>query len=216
MATALRSVLAIAAISAVSSVNAAVVFTDNFSVGPQSVSQNAIGTNTSVSANAPVAGVNRTLTVEVLAQGADAANMAVTSGLFTLAAANTGTFGQANYGLGYSGALFAPYVAGTKGSISFDLTSLDQVPLNVTLLLSSYTGAQIAALPINSLTVPTTYTISGVGDYSAGFTLKFQGPVAYDFSIDNLRFQVPVAPPLVLLGIGMIAAGLASRRRKAA
>ncbi len=209
----IRTLVAAATVALAPLAQAELVFTDNFSVGPGSVSQLTVGSSSIAAANAPVAGINRTLTVDVIAQGADAANMGVTAGLFTLAAANTGTFGVANYGLGYSGAGFAGYGPGSLGTISFDLLSLDQVPLNVDLLISTFTGTVLATLNINSMVVPSSYSISGVADFSQGFTLRFSGQPAYDFSIDNLQFTIPEPGSFALAGLALLGLAAARRRR---
>lgn len=210
------SLIAAAAMVAVSGANASPFgFIDDFSVAPHTQT----GTGSDTELDAPVLGVNRTLSVDVITQGSPIASISVVNGSLNLAGAGSGAFGDADFGIGYSGAAFSSFGPGTRADISFKLTFLDVAPMTMDLLIADFNGTIIGTATANTAIPPgptTTYSFSKIADYSQGFTIRFSGDTGYDFAIDDLSFAIPEPGSLALAGLALAGLGMARRRKVAA
>jgi hypothetical protein len=91
---------------------------------------------------------------------------------------------------------------------------------NIVVFGGSALGSPIVSfLPITSTSVVNQYTLSSsqVTSLLGGGTLTatFSGLPAYDIQIDNFGLSIPEPTSLALVGLALVGAGIASRRRSA-
>lgn len=204
------SVFALASASAV----AAPIFSDTFSDSPAtSLAVAPNSTNTAVSL-LNLGSVQRTIRIYNDAVSADditaKANFGGTpSGLLSISKP-AGVVGTIE--LEYAGSAFASLTSLTA-SVTFDLRSLDIGGMDVRLFVGGLERDAVLDLPSELFAPPPLpVTLTYAGDWSSGFTVKFEPLEDSDFRIDNLAL-VPAPATLALLGLGLIGvAGLVRRR----
>jgi hypothetical protein len=107
-------------------------------------------------------------------------------------------------------------------SFLFAIVGADGVPVTISYSLDgvNFTTVGTSSTIVNTPTVlpfAVPLTAGQQSGLNAGgtLTLKFEGDTGYDFSIDSFGFQTPEPTSLALVGLALLGAGVASRRRKA-
>ncbi|MFN5511227.1 MAG: PEP-CTERM sorting domain-containing protein [Burkholderiales bacterium] len=113
--------------------------------------------------------------------------------------------------INYSGSALSALTTFT-GTVGFGLRSLDLAGMDVRLIVGGTERASVLDLPVQSFAaVPLAVSMTWAGNWSNGFTLRFEPLEDSDFRVDNLAL-VPAPGTLALLGLGLLA--VVGARRK--
>lgn len=104
-------------------------------------------------------------------------------------------------------------------SFFFDVVSSDSVPVNISYSLNGSPFSLITTFnavvpPTVGLAVPLSAAEQALLNPGGTLTLRFTGDDGWDFAIDSFGFRTPEPASLALVGLALLGAGVASRRRK--
>jgi hypothetical protein len=217
-------VAALATVFAMGSANALVILVDDFNTPDLFVADQAGGTATTVSdavrsvthlltaGSNTVGGAGSSVTIGTISDPAGSLNV------------NNGINRNSNVDVNWSLPVgFLNPAAGNAVFFLFNVIQSDFNPVNVSFSFTDLSNVTMAlqgfAIPGNTTNQPLSFgaTPAEKALINAGgtLTMSLTGGQGWDIALDSLGFQVPEPTSVALVGLALLGAGVASRRRKA-